>query len=47
MGRIAAFIELKNLVVELKDEVKANKSVLYKLRAEFVDVKSEICSIVT
>ena len=47
MGRMAAFIELKNQVAELNDEVKANKSVLCELRTEFVDVKSEICFIAT
>ena len=46
-GRMAAFIELKNHVIELKDEVKANKLVLRELRSEFVDVKLEICSIET
>ena len=44
MGRMAAFIELKNQVVELTDNIKANKSVLRELRSEFVDVKSEIFS---
>ena len=43
MGRMVAFIELKNQVVEVKDEVKANKSVLRELRSELVDVKSETC----
>ena len=47
MGRMAAFIELKNQVVEQKDEVKANKSVLCEWRSEFVDIKSEICSMAT
>ena len=43
MGRMADFIELKNQVVE----VKANKSVVCELRAEFLDVRSEICSSAT
>ena len=47
MCRIAAFIELKNQVVELTDEVKGNKPVLRELRSEFVDVKSKICSMAT
>ena len=44
---MAAFIELKNQVVELKDEVKTNKSILCELRTEFVDVKSDTCFIAT
>ena len=44
---MVAFIELKNQVVEVKDEVKANKSVLRELRSELVDVKSETCSTAT
>ena len=47
MGRMADFIELKNQVAELKDEVKTSKAVLCELRSEFVDVKSEICSMAT
>ena len=32
MGRMAAFIDLKNQVVELKYEVKANKSVFERIK---------------
>ena len=41
MCRMAAFIELKNKVIELTAEVKANKPVLRELRSEFGDVKSK------
>ena len=47
IDRMAAFIELKNQVDELTDEVKASKSILCELRDEFVDVKSEMCAVAT